>query len=795
MSFRELLHKGCVLLDGGMGTMLCEKGLKAGELTESWNITHPEDVKNVHKAYFDAGSNTASSNTFGVNTLKYTYEEADRLIGAAFDILRAARDESSGTQEKYLALDIGPLGRILKPFGDLDFEDAVSAFADTVRLGVKHGAELIIIETFTDLYETKAALLAAKENSDLPVLVSNAYGSDGRLLTGASPEAVIAVLEAMGADAVGLNCSFGPDALLPVAETYLKTASVPVLFKPNAGLPVETENGSRYDVTPEDFAASVTCVMEKGARLAGGCCGTTPDYIKALAEKMRGIKPVEIIKKNETVIASYTHTVPFGGKPVVIGERINPTGKKRLKQAITEKDFPYILSEALAQEEKGAAVLDVNMGVPGTDEKENLTNAVRELQAVTSLPLQIDTSDPEAMEAALRRYNGKAMINSVNGKKESMERIFPLMKKYGGVAVALTLDENGIPETAEGRAAIAEKILSEAAFYGIDKKDIVFDALCLTVSADKTAARTTLDAVKLIRERTGCQTVLGVSNVSFGLPERTNINETFLALALENGLSAAIMNPCAPGMMKIIRSFNALNGYDENCAEYIAFCDTNAPSPAAAPVKTEENGSLKEAVIKGLRKKAAEAAETMLQTVPALEIISEQIMPALEEVGRGFENNTVYLPGLLMSAEAAKSAFDVIKSDMNAKHTAVEKKCPFVIATVKGDIHDIGKNIVKLLLENYGYDVTDLGKDVPPEEIADAVIRTGAPFAGLSALMTTTVPAMEATIKLLREKAPACKVIVGGAVLNESYAEKIGADKYAADAMATVRYVREEYGA
>ena len=790
MSFHTLLEKGIVLLDGGMGTLLCEMGLKPGEPTQRWNLTHPDAVTSVHRAYIDAGSNIVCANTFGVNTLNTSPEEADAMIGAAFDCLRRAKAETTGAQEILLALDMGPLGRLLNPFGNLDFEDAVSVFAETVRLGVKHGAQVIVIETFTDLYETKAALLAAKENSDLPVIVSNAYSQDGRLLTGALPEAVVATLEGMGADAIGVNCSFGPRTLMPIVETYLSLASVPVVFQPNAGLPETTSEGVRYNVDAAEFAEDVAAMMKKGVRLAGGCCGTTPAYIAALRDAARGVAVKPVVRKNRTVVTSRTHAVTLGGRPAIIGERINPTGKKRLRQAIAEGDMDYILNEAEAQEAAGAQILDVNVGVPGTDEKANLLRVTGELQAEYTLPLQIDTADPVAMEAALRRYNGKAMINSVNGKKESMEAVFPLVKKYGGVAVALTLDENGIPETAAGRVAIAETILKEAARYGVPKKDIVFDPLCLTVSADPNAAAVTLAAVREITERLGCRTVLGVSNVSFGLPDRPVLNGAFLTLALENGLSAAIMNPCSADMMRAYHAFNALRGHDTGCGAYIAYCQQNTAASPSSPAPVKAPVGLNAAVEKGLREKAAALARELLSSVPPMEIVTGEIMPALEAVGQDFESGKVFLPGLLMSAEAAKAAFEVVKAALQ-NGGATEKKAPFVLATVKGDVHDIGKNIVKLLLENYGYDVIDLGKDVPPEAVAEAVIAANAPLCGLSALMTTTVPAMEETIRLLREKAPGCKVVVGGAVLTESYAAQIGADRYAPDAMAAVRFAEE----
>lgn len=795
MTFSEFLKDNIVYLDGGMGTLLQAKGLKPGDAPERWNISHPDVICGIHRDYFDAGSNIVCTNTFGANTLKYSKDELEKIIRAAVKNAADARAQSSSAGEKFIALDIGPSGKLLKPLGDLDFEDAVGAFAETVRIGTSCGVDLILIETMNDSYETKAALLAAKENSDLPVIVCNAYGEDGKLMTGASPAAMAAMLEGMGAAALGANCSLGPRQLRGVAIELLQNASVPVILKPNAGLPRSVDGKTVFDVTAEDFSDEVCELVKKGVRVVGGCCGTTPAYIKALTDKTRGMTPVPVRDKNLTVVSSYTHAVKLGKAPILIGERINPTGKKRFKQALLENDMDYILAEGVKQQEKGVHILDVNVGLPGIDEVTVLKNAVCELQAVIDLPLQIDTSDIRAMEAALRRYNGKAMINSVNGKEESMEAVFPLVKKYGGVVVALTLDENGIPATADGRVEIAEKILRRAAAYGIGKNDIVFDTLTMTVSADNTAALTTLEALRRIKNGLGCHTSLGVSNVSFGLPCRDAVNSVFFAMALENGLSAAIMNPYSADMMKTYYTYNALSGLDENCAAYIGASDSFAavPSPGtaapAAAARTAEDFSseLQRAVVKGLRDRAADITRELLVSIPPLDIVNNEIIPALNIAGTGFENKTVYLPQLLMSAEAAKSAFEVIKTHMSGSGKTAGKGV-FVIATVHGDIHDIGKNIVKLLLENYGFDVVDLGKDVPPETIAEAVVRLHAPLAGLSALMTTTVPAMEETIKLLREKAPWCKTVVGGAVLTQEYADKIGADKYAKDAMETVRY-------
>lgn len=789
MTFREYLQNGFVVLDGGMGTLLQERGLAAGEYPERWNVTHPEAITAIHKAYYEAGSCVVSTNTFGANRLKFSAEELETIVSAAVANAKAAREQCGG--DRFVALDIGPTGKLLKPLGDLDFEDAVSVFAETVRLGVKYGVDLILIETMSDCYETKAALLAAKEQSDLPVLVSNAYGEDGKLMTGATPAAMVAMLEGMGADAIGANCSLGPRALRPVVEELLAEASVPVLLMPNAGLPRAEDGHTVFDVTPQDFAAEVAALAAKGVRVLGGCCGTTPAYIKELATELQKCTPFEIEPKQQTVVSSYTHAVTFGEHPLLIGERINPTGKKRFKQALLEHDIDYILAEGVNQQERGVHVLDVNVGLPDVDEPAMLQTVVCELQAVSDLPLQIDTADFKAMEAALRRYNGKALINSVNGKAESMAAVFPLVKKYGGTVIALTLDENGIPIDAAGRVAIAEKILATAATYGIAQKDIVFDTLAMTVSADDQAALSTLGALRRIRAELGCHTSLGVSNVSFGLPQRDALNSTFFALALENGLSAAIMNPYSADMMRTYYTYNALKGLDANCAAYIGaaatFATVDVATSASVAAAECAGSALQRAIAKGMKERAGEITAEMLKTTPPLEIVQNEVIPALNTVGVGFENKTVYLPQLLMSAEAAKAAFEQIKAFMAGGEKPASKG-RFVLATVHGDIHDIGKNIVKLLLENYGFDVTDLGRDVPPETVVETVVALKAPLVGLSALMTTTVPAMEETVRLLKKHAPFCKTVVGGAVLTAEYAARIGADHYAKDAMEAVRY-------
>jgi len=795
MNILEYMKDHIVWLDGGMGTLLQKQGLKPGEHPERWNLTQPEAITAIHRDYFDAGSNVVNTNTFGANSLTFEDDELKSIIRAAVENAKNAREMSVNPQPKFVALDIGPTGRMLKPYGDFDFEDAVSVFAKTVRIGAACGVDLIFIETMNDSYETKAALLAAKENCDLPVFVSNAYGADGKLMTGANPAAMVAMLEGMRADAIGVNCSLGPNALAPIVRDYLKYVSVPVLLKPNAGLPHVQDGKTVYDVLPEDFAAQVNALLEEGVRLVGGCCGTTPEYIRALTKKP--VKPVPIGEKAFSCVSSYSHAVFFGKEPVLIGERINPTGKKPFKEALRAHDIDYILKEGIAQQEQGAQVLDVNVGLPEIDEVEMITTAVCELQAIIDLPLQIDTADAKAMEAALRRYNGKAMVNSVNGKQESMDAVFPLVKKYGGLVVALTLDESGIPATAEGRVAIARKIMQEAARYGIQPKDLIFDPLAMTVSADPMAAQVTLDAVSRIHNELGCCTSLGVSNVSFGLPQRDLINSTFFALALQRGLDAAIMNPYSYDMMKAWHTYRALSGMDENFASYIEFAQKTpqvqaAAAVNAAPGQAEGRTALQRAIAKGLREQAAQLTAELLGSIEPLAIVQEEIIPALNEVGVGFENKTVYLPQLLMSAEAAKAAFEQIKAAMPSGEKAA--RSTFVLATVKGDIHDIGKNIVRLLLENYGFNVVDLGKDVPPERVAETVIDLHAPMAGLSALMTTTVPAMEETIRLLRREAPWCKVVVGGAVLTQEYADQIGADAYARDAMETVRFAESVEG-
>lgn len=781
MKFIDLLGKERLFFDGAMGTMLQKNGLSAGEIPETWNITHRDTVYAIHKAYADAGCNIIKSNTFGANALKfkgtdYTVEE---IVTSAIDIAKTA---VSGKDKTFVALDLGPTGKLLKPYGELPFETAYELYKQQVIAGKKAGADLVLIETMGDTYEIKAAVLAAKENCDLPIVVTMIFDESGKLLTGSDIKTAVFMLEGLGVDAIGFNCGLGPRQMLSLLPELLKYSSTPLAVNPNAGLPECVNGVTFFNVTPEEFANDLKELAEMGVSLLGGCCGTTPEHLKEAVKLCKDIPVLPVKQKNITAVTSYSKTAVIGERPIIIGERINPTGKKKLKAALVSGDSGYIFSEALSQVECGADVLDVNVGLPEIDEPKVMCDTVRGIQGITNLPLQIDTSDPAAMEQALRIYNGKPLINSVNGKKESMEKIFPLAKKYGGVVVCLTLDEGGIPESAEGRIKIAEKIINTAKEYGIDKKDLIIDTLAMTVSTGAENAKRTLQALSYVRNTLGVNTVLGVSNISFGLPKRDNINAAFFTLAMGSGLSAGIINPKSDSMMNAFYSYCALNGYDENFETYIS--KTSDSAPTAKNDKTD----LKTAVINGLSGAAGENARELLKTEQPLDIINLYLIPALDIVGKGFEDGTIFLPQLLMSADAAKAAFDEIKASIPAEANGSEKKNKVVIATVKGDIHDIGKNIVKVLLENYGFDVIDLGKDVDPEIIVDTAIKEKVKLVGLSALMTTTVVNMEETIRLLRKRYPECKVMVGGAVMTQDYADRIGADSYAKDAMGAVRY-------
>lgn len=746
--------------------------LKAGELPELLNINDPERVYAIHKAYADAGCNIISANTFGANRFKY--DNVDEIVKSAV--------KNAKRTGKKVALDIGPTGKLLKPMGDLDFEECVDIFADVVKAG-RDDADLVLLETFGDLYEIKAAMLAVKENCDLPLVVSMIFDEKARLLTGADVRTACAVVEGLGANAIGFNCGLGPKQMIPLVEELEKHASIPILVMPNAGLPESVNGETIFNVDPDEFASYMTQIAKMGVSYLGGCCGTTPAHLKAMIEATKDIEDKVPEFKNETIVASYSKSVDLS-EGAVIGERINPTGKKLMKEALRNKDMDYVLRQGITQSEAGAHILDVNMGLPEIDEKEMLCSGVYELQSVLPVPLQLDSGDAEAMEAALRLYNGKAMINSVNGKEKSMKEVFPLAKKYGGVVVCLCLDEDGIPSTAQGRIAIAKKIIKRAAEYGIDKKNLAVDALVMTISTDTNNAIETLNAVDYIRNTLGVNTVLGVSNISFGLPNREAVNTAFYTLAMSRGLSAGIINPNSRPMMNAFYSYKALAGKDESCQEYIkSAVDTEI-------VQKTENLDLKTAIIKGMKEESARCAKELLENTESLVIINDYIIPALDVVGDGFEKNTIFLPQLLMSADSAKAAFDEIKAHFVMSGAEQVKGEKIIIATVEGDIHDIGKNIVKVLLQNYGFDVMDLGKDVKCEKVLEEAQKNNVKLVGLSALMTTTVPNMEKTIKLLHDNTDA-KVFVGGAVLTRDYAKMINADFYAKDAMESVRIAQE----
>lgn len=801
----DRLGKELLFFDGGMGTLLQEKGLAPGELPETWNISRPEVIKEIHKRYIEAGSDIVLTNTFGANALKFHAEgcSLEDIVKTAVDLAKKAADEadtiSSGhsgisgrKRTVYTALDIGPTGKLLKPMGDLDFETAYEAFREVMVWGEEAGADLIHIETMSDTYELKAAVLAAKENTSLPVFATAIFDERRKLLTGADVPSVIALLEGLRVDALGINCGMGPEQMLPVVEEYIKYSSLPVIVKPNAGLPKQRDGHTYYDVSPGEFAGYMGKIVSMGACVIGGCCGTTPDHIQAMTNFCRRLDIIPPSEKNDTIVSSYGQSVFLGKGSKIIGERINPTGKKKFKQALKDHDLEYILREGIAQQDNGAHILDVNVGLPDIDEIAMMKETVQALQSVVNLPLQIDTVDAAAMEAALRIYNGKAMVNSVSGKQESMDKVFPLIRKYGGVVIGLTLDEAGIPGDAEGRVRIAERIISEAAKYGIKKKDIVIDALAMTISSEPDGAKVTLETLCRLRDDLNVNTVLGVSNISFGLPARPVVNAAFYTMAMMNGLSAGIINPSSEDMMKAWYAYHALMGLDANCESYIDHY-SNVQTANAAP---SENGrktavSLRESIEKGLKEDAALITAELSETQEPLGIINTELIPALNHVGDGFEAGTLFLPQLLMSAEAAKSAFAILKDKMDKSGEVQEKIGTIILATVKGDIHDIGKNIVKVLLENYSFDVIDLGKDVAPEQIVDMVLDKNVKLVGLSALMTTTVVSMEETIRMLREQAPQCKVMVGGAVLNQEYADMIGADFYGKDAMQSVRYAQE----
>lgn len=822
MNFLDTLEKGFVFFDGSMGALLQSmKTRTAWKTPEELLVSEPETIRGIHEKYLEAGATVVLTNTFGGNRCKLESHGLDAadIVTRAVTVAREARDSDPRWANRFVALDIGPTGKLLEPMGDFTFDEAYEAFAEMARAGEKAGADLVVIETMSDLYELKAAVLAVKENTKLPVVASATFQDNNRMLTGATPRTVVATMEGLGVDAVGFNCGGDLAHARTLAGEFLEAASIPVFIEPNAGIPTVENGKTVFHVSPEEFAETLAHCARLGVRALGGCCGTTPEHIRAAVEACASLAPLPVTAKDETVVTSWSDAVAFGNGPLIVGERINPTGKKKFKEAILANDISYILGEAKSQIEAGAHILDVNVGLPGIDEGAVMLNAVRALQRTFPVPLQIDSSEPPVLEKALRYYNGKPLVNSVNGKKAVMDEVFPIVKKYGGVVVALALDENGIPETAEGRLAVARKIVETAERYGIARKNIVVDTLTLTVSSQQKEAMETVRAIPLVKKELGVRTILGVSNISFGLPQRELVNSVFFGIALNAGLDACIINPLSPAMMGVYHSYRALACHDENCLGFIEkysgtpvpavpapalAAQRSAPSviPEAAPPATIGGGSglsaypegdLRSIIRSGLRDRSRDAATKLLETKTPVEIIDGYIVPALDEVGKEFESGKKFLPQLLLSAETVSRAFDVIREHLERTGEKSEPKGKILIATVYGDIHDIGKNIVKAMLENYGYSVIDLGKDVPPEKVVETALREKPGIIGLSALMTTTVANMEKTIALIREAGISAKIMVGGAVLTPEYSARIGADYYGRDAMASVNIAKEVF--
>ncbi len=788
MAISELKEGKFLLFDGAMGTMLQKAGLKTGELPETYNITHPEVLTQIHREYVEAGCDVITTNTFQANELKlvdceYSVEE----------IIEAAVKLAKNAGPKYVALDIGPLGQLMEPMGTVSFEKAYDVFKRQVIAGAKAGADMVLIETISDIYEAKAAVLAVKENSDLPVLCTLTYQEDGRTFVGTDPLTGTIVLDGLGVDAHGVNCSLGPKELKPIVDEILKYAKAPVMIQPNAGLPQIRDGETVYDISPEEFTEFLELIAKGGALVFGGCCGTTPEFIRHIRAMLDKITPVKTSPKVMTAATSGSKTVIFDDVTTVIGEKINPTGKKKLKEALRTDNLDYIIGEAIDQHTAGADMLDINVGLPELDEPEMIKKVIKEVQGVVNLPLQVDSSDIDAIEAGVRIYNGKPMINSVNGKKESMDKLFPIVKKYGALILGLALDETGIPETAEGRLEIARKIVNTAMSYGIPREDVLIDCLVLTASAQQAQVKETLKAIRLVKQELGVKTVLGVSNVSFGLPNRELINSNFLAAAFGAGLDAPIINPMSKPMMDTVNSFRVINNEDKD-SEYFIANYSNAETNQVPDNVSDADRTLKDIIIQGRKEESAPKTIEMLKTVTPMVVVNEHFIPALDIVGDRFESGKIFLPQLIQSAEAVKKAFVIIKDYLDKSGEKEASKGKIVVATVQGDIHDIGKNIVSMLLENYGFDVIDLGKDVPIQTVVDTVKDKDVKLVGLSALMTTTVTSMGQTIKALRDENLDCKVMVGGAVLNEEYTDMVNADFFAKDARESVKIANKFFG-
>ena len=795
MDIKKFIKDNILVFDGAMGTMLQERGLELGENPESLNIKERNSLLGIHKEYIKNGAMVITTNTFGANEikLKETGYSVEEIIKAALSIAKEARRGSR--EDIHIALDIGPIGQLLEPMGTLTFERAYEIFKRQMIEGEKEGADIILIETMTDLQETRAALLAAKENTDLPVFCTMSFEENGRTFTGCTPESMAIVLEGLGADAIGVNCSLGPNELMNIVKRVINSTNIPVMTQPNAGLPEIVNGKTVFNVEPSDFSTVIEEFVDIGVSIIGGCCGTTPDFIK----KLRGIADVKkpLIRKevNFSSVCTPVSVVYIEGVKV-IGERINPTGKKVFQRALLDNDLEYILKQAIEQIDAGADILDVNVGLPEIDEKEMMVEVIKEIQSISSTPLQVDSSNIDVIESGLRVYNGKAIVNSVNGEEEVLEKILPIVKKYGASVVGLTLDKDGIPNTSEERFNIAKKIVEKAKEYGIDKKDIFIDCLVLTASAQQKEVQETLKAVRKVTEELGVKTILGVSNISFGLPYRDLINETFLALAIANGLNLPIMNPNNSGMMDVVNAYKVLANIDEGSNDYISMYRGVENNKGARTTKAADNNisaedkDIKYIIIKGLKDEAATETKKLLLSNTELEIVNKYIIPALDEVGEKYESGELFLPQLIQSAETVKKAFEVIKASLAKSDATSISKGKVIVATVKGDIHDIGKNIVKVILENYGYEIIDLGKDVPIELVVDTAMSQDVKLIGLSALMTTTVKSMEETIRALHESGYKGKVFVGGAVLTKETAKNIKADFYAKDAKESVEIAR-----
>ena len=795
MDVREYIKNNIILFDGAMGTMLQQKGLKIGENPEVFGFKNPEKLMDIHSQYLEAGSNIITTNTFGANELKlnklgYTVEE---IVDNAVSMAKKSIEKSDKSKPRFVALDIGPIGEMMEPMGTISFDKAYEIFKRQAIQGEKSGADLIIIETMMDLYEAKAAVLAVKENTDLPVFCTMTFDENGRSFTGCMPESMVATIEGLGVDAIGVNCSLGPKQLIPIVEKISKISKVPVIVQANAGLPDIVDGKAIYNVDAEEFFIEVKKFINLGASIIGGCCGTNPQFIKKISENISSLKKIDIEKDENCIVCSPSKFIKIKS-PTVIGERLNPTGRKLLKESLLKENFDYIINLGLEQIDAGAEILNVNVGLPEIDEKKTMKKVIKEIQAVIDTPLQIDSSNIEALEDGLRYYNGKTIANSVNGKEESMNNIFPIVKKYGAGMVGLTLDENGIPSTAEGRFKIAEKIVNKALEYGIKKENLFIDCLSLTVSSQQEEALETLKCIKMVKEKLGVKTILGVSNISFGVPNRSSLNNTYLNLALYEGLDLPIINPNEDGIMETINAFKVINNIDNGCIKYIerysGYKDNNVLKINS---KNNDELSLEYIVEHGLKEHAKDTTLDLLQSYEENYILDKILIPSLDKVGQKYDSGEIFLPQLIQSAEAVKISLNTIKENLLKQNTNVKSKGKIILATVKGDIHDIGKNIVKIMLENYGYEVIDLGKDVPIEEVVNHSKKNNINLVGLSALMTTTVHSMKETIDALRKEGLNTKIFVGGAVLTEEYAKNIGADYYSKDAKSAVEIAKNHF--